>query len=1626
MYVKAGTKQKETMAAKKNGEPAMSRFHQVGTELKKKSMRWKALLLFAAVLMVSAVLGLGAKQAQAAETGSKRTFALTMTTGVTSGTQNVADQIGFIRVKYTASDGSGTHYEYLFPGDGDFITSMQTAMSLGEKNNNGNADLSKLKELGYSITGYTAMTPFQAYSENTLLFSTIYDAKSFEGIEIYGKGNGEWNCQAMQLYEVDASKVRVSMAGTYSNQYYIDFTGECLLELTKPVTFRWTNSELMKVTTSGGKGTVKAPEGNEKDRKMGASEYVFRIDIADVYGAGANALASSTSTTIIDQGFLEMLALNVRYTDSDNVTREVNIPVITSALTEALAQEDTSVRTGKIVSVAQEGDTLVFTANLPGCDSIVSANVIYGYEGALAATGMQYVSGEKSTTANAFHNNTYNSLDDASVKDSLQVTGISVYSAENTTAKVSLQDEMLRATLTKSESGDAADTEAGSGDSDTGAEPLYYYKAQRTTGTSVEYGSQTNITFTKYEDGVSILPSDQTERYLIVLKTDSPTSAGTTGSLRLKLKYKDTVGYQQETNEMVLSEQCQNYYGYWPGVSSDFAYLAGVQSGGELYFLVELSNVDYFNGVDISLDSRNDDWQMSGMDIYLVRNLGKRGASDESVSAGGTSSDRKYFRTSETSQMLALAQTLLVQAGETQTLDIRSDNTSEVVDTDDDDWSDIKYSMSYEQAKSIKNFAKGRESYVVKVQVGGSQVTDTENGDCGSSNQFYFQLVFEDGTTSYVLANQQLSSDGFRTGAEETFTITANHDYGELTAVRIIPEDLDDKSDIFDKLNIESITVVKSSTNAVSKQWVVSNVGWIDIDYRDQGEEQTGRKGRSQDELARAYTVSYSESVVNLEFAVTTATYNAGDSQLQGKMTGVLTYRDSNGETQTQTIDLVHSMYEYMDRTPSSTSNTDYMFRGDHTDRFIVSVENPSEIISLKLNVNSTVQTTWNVKGVSVKLASKNSTLQLNMQNEYELVSDEEVISVCEQDSTKVPAYDLFCSTNTTDSLLINFNENQISIDDTDNGKSVSAISRQPQSYNDTLNVYVYMSDNADPVSNYTMKTAAQYTKVYGGVYQTSHALTYDSEKGMYYAKGLNASAMQTLNSLYIKADPTVSSGYPSALLKYAVVQRVRSGVVIETTRIDFAENNAIYGVSRGPDSQPTTSGEEQIVSLAFSEDTSDVSLTAEDYDVAVSIRYTTTLDPSGSKIEYNSPYIFLTDQQINAIKAGQTVDITFGQSYVEEITGVTLATTTQNGTENPKITINSAVAATYQVQTQTNTSASTGDGSQDTESKTRTLTGWYSFANAITLNNGEQTMQRTGTGTSGTGTVTELSLAFATANAEEGSNTGHSGKISMTIGYTNYDGANREITCDDIRSHLTSGSFNSGETGVVRLQIADISEVRWISITPKSDTGSGTGSWKISTVTGTLKAGDQESAFARTVDRYFTETEGGKINVNVRVSLTAQTTNSSGNVSTRNVTNDTAAFLVESGQPVTMQVNLTGSEEGFDVTAEEYDIQTDAGKTVNEFLSVDGTNVTFNTPANYTGANINYRVIVTSKETPSCKSVINVTVQFTDKPEETVETTDSSGETDANANSGSNANTNSNTNANTNINVENVELLPG
>ncbi len=908
------------------------------------------------------------------------TYALQVSTGTVSASGSLTDEILYFKITYTDTDGY-TRSHRIFPSEEALQNSVNWARTVGSESSKTNSSVLQLY-LKLGVSAAVQATAFQAYATDTFFFQPLKQVKSIQSVEILmcdrqtevsgstddepdrqtasgtTSSGGSWHCQALRVYQVSAVR-GMKPYGYYTNKQYADFDGTLVAQMDKSRTFSWTTDKMFRITADGsGDGRLEQVSESYSTQTDGR---VLRIDIADAYGAGIRAMGNNVQKAIAAADFDECATVVLRYRDIYGALRDAAVPVMTSVVGYAL---ENGISADQAVSgLAQDGQTLALLAQLPDVQSVETARIVYGTEAAKAAAGIAVT-----------HQNKDASAQDRTVKpegtdsggtDLLSIVGFSVYNTQKVKVTHTISDTMLQVSF------DGA--------------PESYYRAPSASGTlirPVQKGSSgTELTLQEYTDDARLLPTNSSDRYLVVLSTDDAELSGTTDSLLLTLNYTDLSGKTQSSESIDVLAAVTQYYGDWPGVSSGFMYRVGVRSGGTLYFTVSLADVDKFTGAKF-LVRGSDNWQMKSIEIYQLDELGTLKGQWQTVTDGTESSDRTYYRTYSGKKLLGLNESVLVDGGQDPiAIEFNSDDTA-TIDTETGDWSQYRYSMSYETAQSLPRFAKARCSYTVAVEVGDDQTSTGGQGDCGSKNQFFFQLVFEDGKSTYVLANQQLASDGFRSGYTEQFTISTNRDMGELTAVKVLPEDTSDSSDVFDKLKIDSICVRKQSNEAVSRQWVISNVGWIDINYQDDDADGSGgdSKGRSEADIVKTYQVEASTYAVNLEFAITTGAYNNSantnteEQQFVGQVNAIVEYYNSNGALKTASYNLVEAMYTYAGQErksgqsevigqylwPGGTeSDPSFMFRAGKTDRFNLAIEDVSQLLRVTLEVRSKTQTTW-------------------------------------------------------------------------------------------------------------------------------------------------------------------------------------------------------------------------------------------------------------------------------------------------------------------------------------------------------------------------------------------------------------------------------------------------------------------------------------------------------------------------------------------------------------------------------------------------------------------------------------------------------------------------------------------
>ena len=1185
--------------------------------------------------------------------------------------------------------------------------------------------------------------------------------------------------------------------------------------------------------------------------------------------------------------------------------------------------------------------------------------------------------------------------------------------------------------------------------------PDFYYTASSTSGLKLSYDKDrydmskaladenaNNIVLNYYQPNTPLFPKVPSNQYMLILTTDSAEIAGTEDDLLCQLSYKTLDGFNKQTEIINIRESMDSYFGYWPGETNHVAYQAGTCRGGKLYALVQIKDLDYFTGISVRLgDGGTDEWQGSEVELYQLDNanpFGERKSTWETVTDtdGNVLSDRRFTRDFNgrdiSPEEFENGAKIFVQGVEA--VEASFETTSLVEKGDDVDWSALRYSMTVDEAKQGLGFTKARANYTVFVQVAGDVVTDADNGDCGSKNQFYFQLLFEQGKSGYVLANQQLSSDGFRSGQMESFRVTMNQDYGRLTGVNIIPENPNDPDTVFDKLKISYIEVRKDSTEELVPTWKLDINSWISVDYTDIGAQNTvsGQTGRTEGEMTRSFLVTSSGYSVNLLFALTTGDYV--DDPFEGALRATIQYYDVQGKLRTMDIDVVEAMYSYaniephrdtLEKNTEATSeetftekqreeqleaesqenaalmksgwvgnrayaqvDRSFMLRPNHTDRFVVAINDLQKITSVTLHVASVgVAGQWQIKRLDIYRITSKGVLNINSENEYQNTAKTELFC-----SSSVENYSIFYTANDTrQSKQIEMGDNLLEVD-VDRGW-ITALDYEPQSKDDQINLFVYMSE--DEVFGYhgdynlKIRSALQYSvskatvtnengetvEVSDGSFQTSATLQFDKERKVFYAKGLRTSGMVGISKLSLQLD---SMDIIYAPVSHAIIEQIRSGVVIDTYDVDFGSTDiGLNGASvtnelgnRIASRKTANQTEKQTVSLIFGENTEKLPLHAKVNDFVLSISYISKND--SSRTEVTSPNIFLSDQGVKEVRGGQVIQVDFNQAYVDEITGVTV---TAIGTLNGKVDVDMAAVGTYEL------------GVNGWEN-----TAWYGFENSVqnvglsprrllkTASSVENAAK--GTPDETNGSVSPVTLTFKTAETANGGGT--IAPIRARLVYNTSNGAVRERNYTNLRQYLSAGSFENPGEATVKLMVPNMKELRYIEVEPYDDSKPyDNESWAISAVSANYIVNGREYTSSHICDDMAVEGAGLKINLSDIVLYVGVSTfnETSGELfkqeyrSTVVTTGD--GILLEPGQTVAFSSLLSDLSNGNGAIVYLCERVADsAAAMANVCLEEQDGTVIFTPLENSSGTPYHYRVTIYSEEIPSICVKVNLTVE--------------------------------------------------
>ena len=1569
----------------------------------------------------------------------ERTYILELATGKAAG-----NSIEFFRVIYETEEGD-SRTQYIFPTEDSLRNGYRMAIEAGTPQT--------VLDWVSTVVGYDTADPLyteslQSFHTDQFLFIADGSIRSVTEIQAFmrrdgDEGKNEWTCTGLRLYKVDSLR-GLQRYGCYSSDCYIDFSGSLLAELRFEdeiyQNVSWRGSDTL--FRFGGGLSMDGYSLNTASGRRGiqstSDNVIFRIDLADQYMAGLECLATgyqgSNSKSISRPGNLcEVLALQVRYLDIFGSVRDVTLPVVCSTAVWSVLEGGVS-GIQDYAGLGQQGESLAFAGTLPDLAEVLYVSPVLGGAAAAAAARLSPTKGMSAASLR-------DSRIAASNSEMASILCIAVYDAARGKLRARYEDSFLRF--------------------DFPTTPEKFFRAADITGLRLDAGGAVGqLALETYTEGARLLPGDRQERYMVTLYTDDAELAGTRSDILLRLSYEDVDGNTKQTPEFSMREYAGDFYGYWPATAENFGYIYGVSSskdsgpvrGQSLSVILPIQDVQRFTDVTIRIVRRGDEdideWQMKDLTVQTVSAIGRRRITWKRVTATVDTvySDRSITREVTGDIIFSLSRSgttdpenpihtqepvfepELFQDGEPVTIDI---TTPDVVERPDVDWRSLRYDMTFADTLQDLGFLKTRASYNVQVKVASNVSNLTGEDDCGSKNQFYFQLLFaQGGKSAVVLANQQVQSDGFHAGNTETFTINTSQDYGELSAIRIIPEDLSSDSDKYDKLKIDSITVIRTGDGQLSPLWRFKDVGWIGIDYRDEGEETSlsGVTARTMEELSHVYNVTETSYAVNVQVAVSTGQYKdrkgEATEQFQGEMSAEITYRDVNGIIQRQNIeDVVALMYAFNNRAAqystvqnngfftagNAVSDPNYMFRANHTDRFVVSLDGLEQILNIKLYPRSSVNTVWNISDVNVSLIRGQGRRILNVAGEYTMKypEGEGLLPIAASDSTGEPKYSKQLYITGSDGsvgspITVNFAAEKV-----DAGTSIfesrTLVSELPAGGADSFNFVLYpTSIGGSRVNDYDMTVSIRYTTATDTIIQNSARMNKGFADGepVFYLEGLTANGMVQLNTIALKSSYAYSNGVSGGF-----VQRVRSGFVVETYEL-----GAVTGLEDGAE-VPFVSADAAMETLCFQlgANMPETRLKNGGNDVAVSIHYRVE---GPIDREFQSRRYFLTNEGYSALQAGQLVELVFRESHVAEITGVSFIPTGQMGLDLGEAYVTC---------------------SRQDAGGAMSQTGRFSLAaapagptNGIIRRNVSSAAQNEA------GSVLPLYLRFATGSRQDNAGAGIDSPVRMTLGCYGSAGYPEERTYADIRPFIQNStrSFPADEETEVIILVEDIQDIRWMDLAVQPSEGGQLAIWNLSSVT--LRLGDSGQQLKREVKESLPEGETRHLSfANVYITGDITSPLNSGPVAegeegpvTVSIGGGTQGLLLESGQGIRVEPRVSGSSEGFriellsleptigvtgkaslvsphtytvrylDELKEEASLITEIGspneasaarrvlEVIQEITRSQGSFVnnslgaTFMAPRNFTGNNLYYRITVTSVETGEIAFTIDLTVQ--------------------------------------------------
>lgn len=1383
-----------------------------------------ALLLIG--LLFTAGIHLPAFAADAVETNN--TYILTVSTGSSAGDEVIGFKLDYL----TPSNALGSKRK------ASVFVPAKTAL---------NDSMHEAARLLYSIWAETDDNKkylntdygkgLRAYSADQYLLELPTRIDSLTGFTVVTRDTGSWYCSNISLALVNKiTGIRGKAEDSAAQISYIEYEGTCIYKTAEDwkKNMTWSSAQNFNLLSD--------LEGCNTPIDLTTKKPIFRIDIADRYKAGletaeykglpANQAAGKFSDETECVGLFEGAK---KYATSKSISENT-----AEAMTGGAVAGDSlkmMVRYRTVYGGIQSYEINVLDEvvrwnkeqgfwkqpNTPNVEPDDLAQMLYG----LAEQGESLVFGMDIPLYAELYDVT---LIDKVSNDDMVIGRVAVYDSD-TIIQGSVSDGFLRYSYDRT--------------------PLYSSEYQeralnsaQTTGITYSIASNSSIDALKpvTSNSWELLPDDDT-LYVVRVQTDVQEAAATLNKLSMLIHYTKNDGSTSGLVELKFDEAAKDYHGFlternatskdfWPKQTTDSfdkTYALGVSQGATINLLFHASDVLEFNSVDIMLDksvSGTDDWQMRSLDIIKVGRLGPRKAVQRITPIVSQSNSYYAYMTrtllGTVRTMASINSSIYVYADGSISVDFNQQN----VETESHRTSldiDAKR-LSYSEVCEDYGYTESRAAYEVKVQVASSEVTAYGMGDCGSTNHFFFQLIFEEGVGSpIVLANQQIAGDAFRDGEEAIFKIYTNRDYGDVKKIRIIADDTASEGDDFDKLCIEDITVTRVSGTGMLSTWVFNlDNKWIDTSYHDDMEEVTGRTLEEVSEVFANPKTAYS---VKLEFDIATGEndYNSAlggaPEQFEGDVQLEIHYWDANHVERSAPVDMVSSVYDYIGKTVKNdenatlTSDPTFMFRQGHVDRFMVTFEDIVQLKDIKITAKGKdTGMAWKINSISVFLVLKEGRVRLDEKGDYERTSTIALLTT--DDEAQLPYYMSGINANSAISVTVPFKEgNNIQMQ----ADKLTYTSTTPASYDDRVNMYIRMKEagwiNSEVYQG--VSSTEQFPMQAIVDYKTTERSMASSLATVVPADGGKAAVVTNLRlSNYEEITRvTLIAGGVNCYVDYVDLERFRRMdgdrfEMLEARHFAMNGQDASVGVGATVDtSTPWTTGESQTISLGFTLNSVQTKLEKGKTDVAVRLLYESTMDNRGTV--YSSRPVSLAEALGGSICPGDILTVSMNEGYVGKVVGVEL---------DPTGNVNVA-ADTIRIEAMNGSSTAQTVGMVGTKSLLDGTKVWRITENQTDLY--------------------PVQLTFVTAASGVDMNAGLSDKARVTIQYRNGKGEIANYIIDDLNRYLKPGEdFGTGTTRTITVNMADCVGLIGMTVEPYDDTEH-LATWKLDKVSvSTMKNG--------------------------------------------------------------------------------------------------------------------------------------------------------------------------------------------